>query len=466
LVMPQVSFSRDSTSEVPTQVLVFTAAWLLCGSDTWRHRSTAFCAGLVLGLVQPMHVDGLAYMLGLPLVCATVWLDGRRGAPRARRGVFLWLGVGALVGLSFGLVDLLFRDHGYISSVRGEVVALAGAMVVAIVLAILVVVLSPRDGVTRVLDRARQPLSIAVGISVLALGFAAWFLRPVLQEVHGAGNGTVAFVQTLGNLAVDSTRKYAELSVQWISWYLGPLSLALAIVAAAVVTSLLVKGSLRFPARVALFMLAPPALLYLWRPSITPDHIWAMRRFLPAVFPGCVLLVFGAIGVILRGSRPASTRARKCVAVALSVCAIGYAVWTTRHVVNMTEQRGEYAAVEAACRMLGTKSAVVVLEEPSFVHQNDPQTLRSFCNVPVAVMPGTPDASALRDLARGWSAEGRQLFVVSESPATIRKALPGLAVQVTPPATNRHLLNATLLWRPSYYTTESLRFATALVPVR
>ena len=100
------------------------------------------------------------------------------------------------------------------------------------------------------------------------------------------------------------------------------------------------------------------------------------------------------------------------------------------------------------------------------MQRNDPQTLRSFCNLPVAVMSGRPNGAELRDLARGWRAEGRQLFVVAESPATLRKALPGPAVRVTPPATNRHLLNATLLWRPSYYTTESLRFATALVPVR
>jgi hypothetical protein len=420
----------------------------------------------VLGLVQPLHVDGIAYMLGLPLVCAAVWLESRRGQQRARLDAFLWLGVGVVSGMSLGALDLMLRDHGYLSSVRGEVESLVGAMVLMIILAVFVVVLSRRAGVSRVVARRREPLSVAVGVAVLVVGFGAWFLRPILQEAHGKPNGTVAFVQTLGHLQMDATRRYAELSVQWINWYLGPLSLSVAILAAAVVASLLVKGSLRFPAKVAVFMLAPPALLYLWRPSITPDHIWAMRRFLPAVFPGVVLLVFGAIGMILRSSRPASARVRQCVAVALGVCAIAYPIWANRDVVNMTEQRGEYAPVEAVCRMLGTNSAVVVLQESSFVHQNDPQTLRSFCNVPVAVMLGKPNASALLDLARGWSSDGRRLFVVSESPATIRQALPRVPVRVTSPGTNPHLLNATLLWRPSFYKTESLRFATALVPAR
>ena len=168
-------------------------------------------------------------------------------------------------------------------------------------------------------DHTRRRFSIAAGVSVFALGFGAWFLRPVLQETHGPGNGTVAFVQSLGHLSIDSTRKYAELSVQWISWYLGPLSLTLAIVVAAVVVSLLVKGSLRFPAKVAAFMFAPPALLYLWMPSITPDHIWATRRFLPAVFPGVILLVFAAIAAIVRRLDPLR-RARARSWPSFSVC--------------------------------------------------------------------------------------------------------------------------------------------------
>lgn len=467
VVMPQISFSRDSTSEVPTQVLVFTAAWLLCSSATWRYRRTALCAGLVLGLVQPLHVDGLAYMLGLPFVCAAAWFDARADESRFRPGVLLWMGVGLISGVSLGAFDLVLRDHGYLSTVRGEVVSLAGALILTIAVAFVVVLCSQRDRVKGLVARVREPTSVGAGISVLVLGFGAWSLRPVLQETHGKANGTVAFVQTLGNLQVDATRSYAELTVRWITWYLGPLTLTLAILAAAGGVRLLVKGSLHFAAKVAAFMLAPPALLYLWHPRITPDHIWAMRRFLPAVFPAVILVVFAAIHLIAEGSGGASGRVRKAIAIALGVYAIGYPVWASRSVLQMTEERGEYAAVEAGCDLLGPRSAAVILEDSStFVHLNDPQTLRSFCNIPVAVMLGKPKPSVLRDLARGWKADGRELFVVSESPATIEQAFPGIGVRATPLATNRHLLNYTLLWRPSYYTSESLRFAVAPVPTR
>jgi hypothetical protein len=465
-LMPQVSFSRDSTIEVPLQVLVFTAAWLLGSAATWRNRRTAFCAGFVLGFVQPLHVDGIAYIVGLPLVCAAVWLNGRRAAERPSRDVFLSLGAGVVSSASLSVLDLGLRDRAYLASVGGGVAALAGAMVVSVALAILIARIWSRGDVRRVIGRVREPASIFAGLTVVALAFGGWLLRPVLQKSHGRGNGTVAFVQSLGNLPVDATRKYAELSVRWVSWYLGPMSLTVAIVAAGAVAALLARGSLRFPTKVAVLMLAPPALLYLWRPSITPDHIWAMRRSLPAVLPGVVLLVFAAIGAMLRASPPLSRRVSVALAVVLGLYAVGYPVWATGHVSAMTEQAGEYAPVRALCRTLGPNSAVVILEESSFVHLNDPQTLRSFCNIPVAVMPGEPDAFALRDLARKWNADGRQLFVVSESPATIQRALPGVAVRVTPTGTNSHLLNSTLLWRPSHYTTESLSFATARVPTQ
>jgi len=465
LVMPQVSFSRDTTSEIPMQVLVFAAVWLLCVSETWDFPRVALCAGLLLGLVQPLHIDGLAYLLGLPLVGAAVWLDRRHRKRRVRRAAFVWMGIGALAGLSLGILDVTLRGHGYLSSVRGQVVALAvaGALVLAAGVGVL---LAHRADLRIDIARVREPLARAAGVGVLVVGFAAWFLRPLVQVSRGKDNGTVIYVQNLGSLPVDAARRYAERSVQWIAWYLGPLSLTLAIFAAAVVVYLLVRGSLRLPPKIVLFMLAPPALLYLWRPSITPDHIWAMRRFLPAVFPGVILLVFGAIVAIARAPRPFSPRLRTGVAVILAIGAIGYPAWATSHVFDMTEQRGEYATVRAACRLLGPRSAAVVLQESSFVHQNDPQTLRSFCNVPVSVMTTKADPAVLRDLARRWRVDGRQLFVVAEFPATVRQALPGVAVRTTPVATNRHFLNYTLLWRPSHYQSESLSFATAPVPTR
>src|SRR5437764_2434709 len=64
LLMPQTSFGRDSTTEIPIQILLFTAIWLLCDRRTLSAAGTAFTVGLMLGIVQAMHVDGLAFLVG------------------------------------------------------------------------------------------------------------------------------------------------------------------------------------------------------------------------------------------------------------------------------------------------------------------------------------------------------------------------------------------------------------------
>ena len=56
------------------QVLLFSAAWLVCDRRTLQHRGTAFTAGLFFGLLQAIHVDGLAFVLGLPIFGGFCWV--------------------------------------------------------------------------------------------------------------------------------------------------------------------------------------------------------------------------------------------------------------------------------------------------------------------------------------------------------------------------------------------------------
>ncbi len=111
---------------------------------------------------------------------------------------------------------------------------------------------------------------------------------------RGTANPLVGLRQAAQGLAVDPTRQYSEESLRWISWYVGPLALALAIVGAGV----LVHWALvrRQPAEtVLLLFLAFAGAIYLWDPSITPEQMWAMRRFVPLVLPACFVLAGGTI---------------------------------------------------------------------------------------------------------------------------------------------------------------------------
>jgi len=62
--------------------------------------------------------------------------------------------------------------------------------------------------------------------------------RPLWQTVRQAaddpGSHVVAGLQLRQGLPVDGGRTYAEHSVVWMSWWVGPFALAIALVAAAV----------------------------------------------------------------------------------------------------------------------------------------------------------------------------------------------------------------------------------------
>jgi hypothetical protein len=454
LAMPQVAFSRDSAAEIPMQALLFTAIWLLFDRRTLRSAGTGFCAGLLLGLLQAMHGDGLVYLLGLPLLFAVQWLRAKR-ADRRRliEGI-----VGCIEGVGVGLLvaafDLWRWNRQYLSMLQGNLVRVALVGAAISIASIAAVRLHRRpELVTAYRSRRENAAKVAFGI-VVAFGIGAWFVRPLVQKTHAGPNAIVALVQHLDHASIDPTRRYAELSMRWISWYIGPFTLALGIVGAAALAYRFVRGSLRIqPATIAL-LLGPPALLSIWWPSTTPDQLWAARRFLPAVFPGLILLAFALLCAVARDRSRPFLAERRFAVVLLAVAAVVFPLVTIRDVSEMTEQRSLFSVVTDACTKIGPRGAVVMLAETrprSYAYLSAPQTLRSFCDVPVVVMPGRTRAPGLLVLANQWRAKGRRLFVVSEFPVSILRVLPNAVVQPTLVGEELHMLEPTLSGAPSNY---------------
>jgi hypothetical protein len=253
----------------------------------------------------------------------------------------------------------------------------------------------------------------------------------------------------------------------WMSWYLGRVVLAAAIVAAALLLRDLLRGR-RLYTLAGVALLGPASAVYLWKPNISTDQIFVTRRFLFCAFPLFTLLAFGLVAALLQWMPKKIPRAVP-VAVALFIAGAGiwYPISNLRKVPNITEQRGDLLALREACQTLESKGAVVILENPAgLLHQWAPQPLRGWCDVPVAVMPPElPDReAALTKLASEWKAEGRKLWVVADTPETITAVLPGAAVQETTVVTNPFFLRRTVVHRPGEYSPEQFSLALAPVP--
>jgi hypothetical protein len=226
---------------------------------------------------------------------------------------------------------------------------------------------------------------------------------------------------------VDGGRTYAEQTVAWLSWYVGPVALvvALAVLAVLVRTAVASAGRGRVEAWLpALVVAAGSTLLTLMRPGITPDHPWADRRLLVALPLVVTLFVVGIDWVARRAvawGRAWVGAGVVAVAMALVVAPALVATWP--HKAGGVE-RGSLAAVDQVCAAL--RPGDVVLAVDSGAANEWPQVVRGMCGVPALsttsrvrnddqLLRRTVDAAATGVAAQG----GRLVLLAAESPEVL-----------------------------------------------
>ena len=116
---------------------------------------------------------------------------------------------------------------------------------------------------------------IGFSISIIVLVLAT---RQFWDETHGT----------------KGARNFNELTAMWPSWYLGDALVFLALAGIAyALYCLLVKRKLKYLIPLSVIVLT--SMLYLVKPSIAPDQIWASRRLVPVILPGFILFAMIAV---------------------------------------------------------------------------------------------------------------------------------------------------------------------------
>ena len=213
--------------------------------------------------------------------------------------------------------------------------------------------------------------------------------------------------------------------MSWMSWYLGRVVVAAAIVGGRAARARRCCAAARCSRSRAIALLAPASAVYLWKPNISTDQIFVMRRFL-----------FSRAPVVDRCSRSGSSprccgscRSRYRARCRWSVARRSIACWRrrgtrsrrSRRCRNITEQRGDLLALRRTrARRSASNAAVVVLQSPTgLLYQWAPQPLRGWCNVPVAVHARRrcPIAAARsRSSRRSGRPRAATLWVVADTP--------------------------------------------------
>jgi len=412
-----------------------------------------FVGGLVLGLVFTVRIDAVADLF--PLVPFVGWLAFHR--------VLGWkrFAGGLLLGLAFGGFDCLFLTYPYAEHV-GPDLAKVGLGFTALTLWTLAVFVLARwrqrrdagggawrtspwywriglvvavvvSGVLPLLTwvrgiRRRLPILAAVGVFLIGLFF---FLRPHLMTMRAnptsGGANYVEQVQRFLHMTVDPTRSYYEQATRWLSWYLGWGTLALALIGACWLAYEQIAGHRRVWAP-AFLVCFGSALWVLFAPSITPDHPWADRRFVPVVLPGLVLFALIAIVPVLQfiasrssrawsadsGARPVLLGALQGAVGALAVLIVVVPVWTgSRDVIYTKTEVGEPMLVHQVCSQL--RPGDVVIAVGGRARTEWPGTMKVMCGVNVGYLYNDDDLTEMSQIYTQVHADGGRLMLLAES---------------------------------------------------
>lgn len=469
--MPQLAFSRDAYTEPISQLLLFGGLTLLLLARRGRWP-VWLLAGVVVAGGCLMRIDSFLVVPPIigaaALALAVVPRPERRVAARDTAALLVGLAIPAVLGY----LDLRLFSAGYLHSLRAEFRQIELLLAASVVGGVLVVGIGWFTPVVERLGRLRQVsrnrLGAAAGAAVVLVG-AALAVRPLFQTATGLDDpGKQAYIsnmQRAEQVMVDGTRTYAESTVTWLTWYVGPVLVAVGLLGLAVLLARAVRtGDLRLVPFFLVFIVT--GLGYLVKPSITPDQIWAMRRFLPIVLPGLALsamLVVATAVTWLRGKDPVLSVAAGVVAalgllspallpvsaarvggivlallvtagvllvlrrspallslgvVALAVLALAVpTVRTTKPLALQAQGRGQLAELQTVCAALPDNAGVFLLGSMSRTY---PMSLEAFCDVPATWVNGglPPTLKDLQAIRTALRRSGRELYLLGQTDIT------------------------------------------------
>ncbi|MGW4402983.1 glycosyltransferase family 39 protein [Nonomuraea sp. NPDC004702] len=423
--LPILYTSRTTFSEIPSLILLF--GGLALAQDAieaerpgWRQ---GLPAGLVLGLAVLVRVDGLRDVLPVLAYAGLLVAMRRSGRPQGAVGVPLLAGLVAGAGL--GLLAAYVLARPYLEYLSGSVRPLLLICAVVLVLTPVGVAVAPK------LAGFRPPRWLpTAGAALVVLVMAGLYARPWFQIVTRKATNAedartaefIAQIQQANGLPVQADRLYFELSLHWVTWYIGIPAVVLATVAAAVLLRRLLRDGRPFVWLLPLAMIGWTTVTTLLRPEITPDQPWASRRLVPVVIPGLIVLAVWGLGWLRERSWPRE-RVRRWATVAGVLLVLAPPVVTSIGTAFTPVERGEAAAVRSMCAALPAEASVLFVERVT--GDRFTQLVRGMCGRPAAQVarpPGEPDLAAepeVRAAVERVRAAGRVPVVLAADPAQV-----------------------------------------------
>ena len=440
-------FSRDAYAELPLEFLALGGLWVFIESREDGGAVLGAIAGAILGSIIFVRIDALAVLVAMPVVFAIEHLRAEtletQSLRRRRRAGLSSFAIALVVMLIGGSAVTRRLSHGYLNDLSRNLALLEVAFTAGIAAAIgIFVVHRVRTGLGHRLAQNRALARLA-GALTIAIALYAYFLRPRSGDAPRLPlhPGDPEVTRKVVDAFYDSS------SFRWFVWYLGIFTVLLAVIGFIALGVKAVRSD-----SAALILLAaalPVTFLYIARPSIAPDHLWAMRRFLPVVLPAMTIAAAAAAAWATSAIDGWQPRLRAPFVAAAIAAMVVPAAASGLPLLGAQIQGGALHAVLSVCNATGDNAAIAI-EPYALLGTELPQTIRGFCGVPSAGIKAGVQVP-LASYARAWKADGRQLYVISAARRPVRVSAPH-AIQIA------HLVirdarepNRTLGRRPDSY---------------
>lgn len=174
---------------------------------------------------------------------------------------------------SIAWIDATYLSTQYYHDHRPLIIQEFWLLLALAIIGVIVVTAHYHSSVWNWLDRKTHAWRVRAIWVALVLFFTVLISRPLWEIGYGA----------------NGARTFSEQTMNWIWWYIGPMLMLFGIIGLGWVAAHLVHGR-KTELLAFMCVMLPPALLYLLQPNITGDQPWAVRRLLPVVLPGFVLL--------------------------------------------------------------------------------------------------------------------------------------------------------------------------------
>ncbi len=459
LSLPQLYVSRDTFSEIATEVLLWGGILFLLRAYATRRWVLGALAGLCLGGTVMTHVDAVIYLVPLPLLAAISWLAaGRAGDRQGLPALYSAVAVGAIPLAALGTFDIQRRSTPYYNALSPKVHELYAAVGGSVLLAVVLIsAWSHLPQVREWLLGRRHGLAAGAALFVGVVLAAAWVLRPLgpkgrLSQTYSL----LVTLQTRFGLPLDGNRSYAEQTMRWLEWYVGPVALMLGIAGMCILVGRGIRDGSGV-ATIVLLELGGVSALYLWNPNILPDQLWATRRFVTAAFP--LLMIGAGLAIDELTTRMARLGHNPVwplgVAAVSGVALVVFPLSTTLPVVNFRAGSDFLPAVQQACSRIGANGAILFLRPASGGSQLV-EAVRSWCDVPVASLREKLTPSQLAAVAEAFRHDGRVLWLADSTPQTIVATSPRLKPILLGVGVDKDNLSLTLDEPPQSYNPSKL----------